>query len=126
MNEGASKKRKILVFEDDPTFRSSYISALEARGFSAKVVSSPAEITIDAIKEFGPDIISLDITMPHMSGLDAYRTYKKDSDLNAIPVVFVSSRTDVEGEAKGLGCKAFFHKFAMPITEIVQQIDNII
>jgi CheY-like chemotaxis protein len=126
MAEESTKKRKILVFEDDPAFRSSYISALEARGFSAKVVSSPAEITIEAIKEFAPDIISLDVTMPHTSGLDAYRIYKNDPSLRDIPVVFVSSRTDVESEVKSLGCKAFFHKFAMPITEIVQQIDNII
>ncbi len=40
-----------------------------------------------------PDLITLDITMPEMTGVKAYRKLKEDPDLRKIPVVIVTGVT---------------------------------
>jgi CheY-like chemotaxis protein len=41
-----------------------------------------------------PDIILLDIMMPRMSGWEVFDRIKKDPSLSAIPVIFLTARTD--------------------------------
>jgi class 3 adenylate cyclase/CheY-like chemotaxis protein len=49
-----------------------------------------------------PDLILLDIMMPGMDGYEVCRRLKANSATRSIPVIFVTSMTEVEDEARGL------------------------
>ncbi len=49
-----------------------------------------------------PDIILLDIMMPGMDGYEVCRRLKSDVKIQDIPVIFVTSMSEVEDETKGL------------------------
>lgn len=128
MNDGvANDRKKIVVFEDDLAFRSSYVSALESRGFEVMVFTSPKDVQITQIKEYKPDLISFDIFMPGMTGIEAASSYAQDEMLSQIPFIFVSSQEgEAHEQALKLNPKKFFQKFSSPISEIVQYIDRLL
>jgi two-component system, response regulator RegA len=62
-------KLKIMVVDDDSTFRDRLVAALGARNFNATGSSSPAE-GLELAKKFMPDRAVVDLRMPGGSGLD--------------------------------------------------------
>lgn len=128
MHGEATNKKKILVYEDDPTFRSSFVSALETRGFEVIVANAPSETSIEDVKKMMPDMISLDIMMPGKTGLEWLKELRNEADLVHVPAVIVSSLADEQHkeEAYKLGIKAYLIKFQTPITTIVREIDNLL
>jgi len=126
-HEVANGRKKILVFEDDLSFRSSYVSALESHGFEVVVFTSPQEVTTEQIRQLNPDLISFDIFMPGMTGIAAAEAYTQDKELSGTPFIFVSSQNGhIQEKALKLKPKKFFHKFSSPISEIVQYIDRLL
>ncbi|MBF0161853.1 MAG: response regulator [Magnetococcales bacterium] len=59
-----------------------------------------------AHSEERPDLILLDVMMPGMDGYEVCRQLKADPRTASIPVLFVTSKTDMEDEAKGLALGA--------------------
>jgi len=65
-----------------------------------------------------PDMILLDIMMPDISGFEALKRLKAEVRYKGIPVVFLTSMNDAEGEARGyeMGAMDFIKKpFSKPI-----------
>ncbi len=82
---------KVLVVDDSATMRS-LISAVLRRDLEIEVVGT-AEDPLDArakIKELNPDVITLDVEMPNMNGLEFL---EKIMRLRPMPVVMVSTLT---------------------------------
>ncbi len=66
-----------------------------------------------------PDLILLDVMMPEMDGYAVCRLLKKDDRTRDIPVLFVSSRSEVEDELKGLELGAADYLFKPVFPSIV-------
>jgi two-component system response regulator RegA len=60
---------KIMVVDDDATFRDRLVAALSARRLSARGSGSPAE-ALEAAGQFRPDRVVVDLRMPGGSGID--------------------------------------------------------
>jgi PAS domain S-box-containing protein len=85
----ATDKARILVIDDDPDSRRLLVSQLEEMGFD--VVTAPsAEGGIEVAREVRPDLITLDLIMPDMTGWEALREFKTAPDLRDVPVVIIS------------------------------------
>lgn len=50
----------------------------------------------DTLEEQSPNLLVLDVDMPQFSGLDLCRVVRADARWNWVPVILVSSRTDVD------------------------------
>ena len=65
-----------------------------------------------------PDLILLDVMMPGMSGITVCRTLKKDPELAAIPVIFVTALSDERDEAEGFDAGAIDY-VTKPVSPVV-------
>ena len=63
-------------------------------------VAMDGKAALEYMEEVVPDLILLDIMMPGMDGFEVCSTMKKDKRLKDIPVVFLSSMTDINSKAK--------------------------
>lgn len=82
---------RALVIDDSPTMRA-LITSLLRRDGEIEVVGAASDAleAREAIKQLNPDVITLDIEMPHMNGLDFL---EKIMRLRPMPVVMVSTLT---------------------------------
>src|SRR6516225_11307064 len=67
---------------------------------------------VSAAKEQHPDLILMDIQLPHMDGYEATRRIKADPELNSIPIIAVTSYalSGDDGKAHAAGCDAYVTK----------------
>jgi len=82
---------KILIAEDDPDIRELVAFTLRFAGHEVVAASNGEEAVQLAAREF-PDLILMDVRMPRMTGYDACRAIKANSELRDIPVVFLSAK----------------------------------
>lgn len=88
-------RRKILVIDDEPDVVS-YLSAfLEDEGFEVFAAGNGPD-GLRLAREQAPDLITLDITMPGMSGIEVLTTLRRNDQLNCIPVVIITGVTSFD------------------------------
>ncbi len=88
-------RRKILVIDDEPDVVS-YLSAfLEDEGFQVLTAGNGHD-GLTLAREQAPDLITLDITMPGMSGIEVLTTLRRDDHLNCVPVVIITGVTSFD------------------------------
>ncbi|BAH06073.1 response regulator [Clostridium kluyveri] len=102
--------RKILIVDDASFMRISLRTMLQRNGFE---VVGEAENGISAIlkyKQFNPDIVTLDITMPDMDGIEVLKEIKKyDSEAKIVMITAMGQKTMVKKSILS-GAKSFIVK----------------
>jgi len=83
---------RILVVDDDPSILETLTTMLRFKGYATQVASNGRK-ALEAVKEFDPDLILLDIMLPDIDGYDICRRLKADSKTSDIPILIVSART---------------------------------
>ena len=94
----------ILVVDDAPA-NLSLISGLLRDSYIVKAVNHGSK-ALKIASEEPPDLILLDIMMPDMDGYEVCRRLKADPQTRQIPVIFLTSKSDVESEQMGMGLGA--------------------
>ncbi len=87
--------RKILLIESDTAFAGEMASALEEKGFEARV-SDDGKEGLDLARDLRPSAIVLCVELPKMSGYSICNKLKKDDDLRSIPLVIISAEATPE------------------------------
>ena len=82
--------QKILVVEDNELNLKLFCDLLRAHGFEAEPVRDGRE-ALDRARAFVPDLVVMDIQMPHVSGLELIEQMKAASDLKAMPIMAVTA-----------------------------------
>ena len=82
--------KRILVVDDDPDAREFIIQYVKELGADYKECGEPLKV-VDLVKEYRPDLITLDIMMPESNGWEVLAKLKSDPD---VPVVIVSMVAD--------------------------------
>ena len=82
--------QKILVVEDNELNLKLFCDLLRAHGFEAEPVRDGRE-ALGRARAFVPDLVVMDIQMPHVSGLELIEQMKADSDLKAMPIMAVTA-----------------------------------
>jgi two-component system chemotaxis response regulator CheB len=110
---------KKVVVVDDSAFMRKVLSDLfnETKDFKVVGTAQNGLDAINKIKSLKPDIVTLDIEMPVMNGLDALKIIMRD---NPLPVVVVSSLTK-EGSEETV--KALFYGAVDFVTKNTNELD---
>jgi DNA-binding response OmpR family regulator len=90
---------KVLIAEDDPLIRAGLAEILESEGYTTVQAADGRE----ALKRFGedrPDLLLLDIMMPHVSGYDVCREVRRQG--STAPILFVSAKSEEIDKVVGL------------------------
>jgi len=107
-----AEKLKILIAEDEEVTRQLLqIAFRDAEQFEAQAVSD-GEQALVALKKWQPDIVLMDIMMPHMNGfstLQAIRQTLQDTTTTVIMVSSVTDKQDIVACAK-LGIQGYVLK----------------
>jgi two-component system cell cycle response regulator DivK len=82
--------QKILVVEDNELNLKLFCDLLRAHGYEAEPVRDGRE-AVERTRAFAPDLIIMDIQMPHVSGLELIEQLKADGALKHIPVMAVTA-----------------------------------
>ena len=85
-------KPKILIVDDEEDARK-YLEVLFQENGYETAIATDGDEAMPMVKEFKPDLISLDIIMPRETGQKFYRALCKDPDLKRIPVIICSGVT---------------------------------
>ncbi len=82
--------KRVLVVEDNELNLKLFCDLLRAHGHDAEGVRDARE-AIDRATLFAPDIIILDIQMPHITGLELIAAIRRDVILRRTPIMAVTA-----------------------------------
>jgi two-component system, cell cycle response regulator DivK len=82
--------QKILVVEDNELNLKLFCDLLGAHGYDAEAVRDGRE-ALERARAFAPDLVVMDIQMPHISGLELIEQMKADAGLRATPIMAVTA-----------------------------------
>ncbi len=111
---------KILIVDDDKGFCVSMTDILEAKGYEVESENS-GEAAIAKVKEESFDVILMDIKMPAMNGVEAFKQIKKISPKTAVIMITAYSLEDLIKEALQEGAFGVLRK-PLDIDKLVEQI----
>jgi len=82
---------KILLVDDEPDILEIISYSLESAGYKIYKANNGLE-AIKIAKKIIPDLIIMDLMMPHMNGIDACDAIRKSDNLNDVIITFLSAR----------------------------------
>src|SRR3954453_20726420 len=92
-------KRKILVVEDDPHIRLGLCDALTGEGYDVIECGDGAQ-AMPLLRQRRPDLLVLDLMLPHKSGYDLCREIR--SEKNRVPILILSAKGQEIDKVVGL------------------------
>ena len=117
MNETPQPTRRgrILVADDSESIRSLFTRLLAADGYDIVSAADGVE-ALDVVRHHRPDVILLDVTMPHVDGLEVCRHLKADPATRLTPVVIVTGQSGLDDRIRGIeaGADDFLSKPVHP------------
>ena len=93
---------RVLVVEDDPDIQKVVRMSLKMRGVAHIEMVETGPDCIARLATFTPDVILLDVMMPHVDGFETCRRLKENPATSAIPVVFLTARAQKADRDRGL------------------------
>jgi len=88
LRRGSRPMKKILVVDDEESIRFLYKEELEDEGYVVECAKDGEE-AIEKVSVFKPDLISLDIKMPGMDGIEALKRIREKE--RQLPIVLCSA-----------------------------------
>ena len=105
---------KILLVDDEPDIVEFLKYNLEQNGYDVIV----GHDGLQALKKLSenPELIILDIMMPHLDGYEVYNKIRENKNFKDIPIIFLTAKSGETDEIKGLelGASDFIQKPISP------------
>lgn len=102
---------KILIVDDDRTITELMKALMLMEGHEPTVVNDSTK-AIDTANTFLPDLITLDIMMPGLSGFELCEQLRQNPKFENVPILVVSARDDPASRERALrvGAKDYLTK----------------
>jgi len=118
--------KRILVVEDNELNLKLFCDLLKAHGHETRAVSD-GRVVLNEARAFRPDLVIMDIHLPHVSGLDLIVALKDDADLAAVPVMAVTAYAGKgdEDRIRAAGAEAYVSK-PISVMKFVDTVDGLL
>ena len=107
---------RVLIVEDSVTASRVIKRTLEENQIITQVINDPRQV-LNALRQFNPDLILMDMYMPNCTGVEAARIIRQHNEFLSVPIVYLSGETNValQVDAMRLGGDHFLTKPFNPI-----------
>jgi DNA-binding response OmpR family regulator len=92
---------KILIADDEQDLVWAVCHTLIAEGYEVLTANDGVE-AITIAQSSQPDLIILDIMMPHVDGIQVCHILRRDQQLSAVPILFLSKQSSITDRIAGL------------------------
>ena len=104
---------KVMVVDDHPMMRNGLRDALEESGrFEVVGQAADGEEAVRSVEELKPEVIVMDVIMPHKDGIDACREIMEVLPETRVLMLTASTEEDAVIEAVAAGATGYLQKFA--------------
>jgi len=93
LQQSPTRTSKVMVVDDDLQLLVTLRSLLEPWGLGVRTLDDPRRFW-DTLEESAPDLLVLDVEMPHLSGIELCQVVRNDPHWSRLPVLFLSAHTD--------------------------------
>jgi CheY-like chemotaxis protein len=121
-------KKKLLLVDDEETLLITLKDALEfSDKYEVRTVQDSTK-ALDAVREFRPDLVVLDVMMPDMDGGEVAAAIWDDPTLKDTPILFQTAVLTRDEETKHHGQSGREHFIVKPATveELMTAIDGLL
>lgn len=121
-------KIKVLVVDDEAGITRMLKRNLEATTRFEVRTENVSKQALAAAREFGPDLVVLDVMMPDMDGGEVAAALKDDAKLAKVPVIFLSAivkPSEVQAKGGKIGGRVFLAK-PVQLKDLVACIDRLL
>ena len=108
----ASRSLRVLIGEDESVTALGVEQDLRSLGHTVIGVAGDGATAVSMANTLGPDLIILDVKMPHLSGLDAAEQIHAQ---RPVPIIIVTAFSDTETIAKAAHAP-IFHYLVKPVS----------
>jgi CheY-like chemotaxis protein len=115
---------KILIAEDEKALNDAYVMILKRAGYTVKSALDGLE-ALKITKNYEPDVILLDLRMPHMGGIDFLKAYHVKEEHPGVRII-IFSNLDMQREidqAFELGASKYMLKSWASPNELIRLIE---
>jgi DNA-binding response OmpR family regulator len=114
--------KKILIVDDEESIRFLYQEELEEEGFEVEVAMNGEE-ALQKLLRFKPDLITLDIKMPGMDGIETLKKIRETE--RKIPIIMCSAYGEYKQDLTTWASDAYIVKCA-DLTELKSTIHKLL
>lgn len=90
---------RILIVEDEPNLAEAVAYALAQEGFDVDMAGE-GRAALEAFEKQSPDLVVLDLMLPHISGWDLFKAFRKQRP--SVPVIMLTARAEETDRVAGL------------------------
>ena len=118
--------KKVLVVEDNELNLRLFCDLLRAHDYDAEAVRDGRE-AMDRARAFEPDLIVMDIQMPHVTGLELTIAIRADAELAAIPIMAVTAYAGKgdEERIRAAGADAYVSK-PISLMRFIETVEGLV
>ncbi|MGK0359550.1 MAG: DNA-binding response OmpR family regulator [Bradymonadia bacterium] len=103
-----SDPKRVLVIDNDAYGRQMVSQLLDRNGYIVKEAENGLE-GLRALETFGAQLIITDVTMPELDGLTMVKALKTRRETKAIPIIFLTAKSDPLSMIEGINVGAKFY-----------------
>jgi DNA-binding response OmpR family regulator len=100
-----TRLRSVIIVEDDEDIADSIRYNLEREGFRVRLATT-GEDALNLILDRPPNLILLDLNLPHMNGFELCRRLRAESTTTRVPILMLTARADEADKVLGLNMGA--------------------
>lgn len=93
LKQGRATTAKVMVVDDDPQVLAFMQALLEPWGLKLITLDEPPRFW-NILEEFSPDLLILDLEMPHFSGIELCQVVRNTPRWSRLPILFFTAHTD--------------------------------